>query len=466
MRPLLVCLAALTAACTPPPVDVTEDTPDEPCARPDYQDLPDVRCSGDIARLTNTLHTDVTLVHDLTWLLVGGVFFGEPGEGLTMTIEPGTTIYGETATDGFLVIQPGNKILADGTAAEPIVFTSPQDVGSRARSDWGGLIINGNAPTNVCREPADCPAHGEASTGVYGGQDPDDDSGILRYVRVEFAGTLVNDKQEINGIALQGVGRGTTIDYIHTHRSSDDGIEMFGGTVDLKHVLSTGAGDDGFDWTDGWSGRAQFVLVQHHPDAGDNGIEADNNKDAFDLTPRSEPKLRNVTLLKARAEKAFSNGYGMLLRAGTAGHIRQVVVSDYEFGCASIDDATTFDVGMECNTSTPTGALEVEYAWFNCANTVRPGEPFPADDFDFNSDQAQCDVDAFFRTGNVGNTVSDESGLRAPFDVVHPDFRPTDGSPLVAVTVPADADPWFESTDYLGAMGTEDWTSWTEFPEN
>ncbi|MCB9663014.1 MAG: hypothetical protein H6732_02800 [Alphaproteobacteria bacterium] len=466
MRPRsLPSVLVLLAACSPgaPDTDGDQDTVDEPCALPAYDGIEGVSCDGDVARLQGTYLQDLELDPQLAWVLVGGVFFGDPTTPVTLTIPAGTTIFGDSATDGFLVIDRGSRILADGTATDPIVFTSDKDPGSRARSDWGGLVINGQAPTNVCERPEDCPVPGEAGTGVYGGADADDDSGVLRFVRIEFAGTLINDRQEINGLALQGVGRGTVVDQVHIHMAADDGIEMFGGTVDLRHIVSTGAGDDGFDWTDGWTGRAQHVVVQHHDDLGDNGIEADNNKDDFELLPWSEPTLRNVTLVKVRTPGRFTDGYGMLLRAGTAGHLHQLVVVNYPYGCANIDDPSTFTHGIDCDTSASNGSLEVSHAWFSCTDTVIPDQPFPTSDADFNDDQEVCDIDVFFRTGNDGNTVSGEHHLRAPFDMVAPDWRPVDGAPLLGVTVPADADPWFEATDHLGAMGSENWASWTTF---
>ena len=132
-----------------------------------------------------------------------------------------------------LVVRRNAQIMAEGTVEEPIIFTSSKEPGSRARGDWGGLIINGNAPINSCSDNTEefCEAFGEGGTGFYGGNDPSDDSGVLKYVRVEFAGTLVSPENELNGIAFQGVGSGTEIDYIQVHMNADDGIEFFGGAA-------------------------------------------------------------------------------------------------------------------------------------------------------------------------------------------------------------------------------------------
>ena len=181
---------------------------------------------------------------------------------------------------------------AIGTRDAPIVFTSDQPVGSRARGDWGGLIINGRAPVNI--EGGE--GVGEADTGVYGGNNPNDNSGSLRYVRVEFAGVEFSPDNELNGIAFQGVGRGGSYEFIQVHMNRDDALEWFGGTADIKYAVASNAADDSFDWTFGWSGRAQFIAIHQRGDDADNGIEADNNEFNNNLLPRSNPQIYNITL--------------------------------------------------------------------------------------------------------------------------------------------------------------------------
>lgn len=187
-----------------------------------------------------------TLSASREYLLRGAVFVES---GATLTIEPGTKVYGEQATRGTLIIAQGGKINANVTAQAPIVFSSDQPVGKQERGQWGGLIINGRAPINTGT------AFGEGDTGQYGGTDPHDNSGVLRYVRVEYAGIEFSPDNELNGIAFQGVGDSTVVQYVQVHFNQDDGIEFFGGTVNLKYALVTGARDDSFDWTDGWARR-------------------------------------------------------------------------------------------------------------------------------------------------------------------------------------------------------------------
>ena len=166
-----------------------------------------------------------------------------------------------------------------------------------SRGDWGGIIINGRAPVNI--EGGE--GVGEADTGVYGGNDPNDNSGTMRYVRVEFAGVEFSPDNELNGIAFQGVGRGGTFEFIQVHMNRDDAFEWFGGTADVKYLVASNAADDSFDWTFGWSGRAQFLVVTQRGDDADNGIEADNNEFNNNLLPRSNPAdLQHHSLRRPR----------------------------------------------------------------------------------------------------------------------------------------------------------------------
>ena len=142
-----------------------------------------------------------------------------------------------------------------------------------------------------------CEANGEGNSGLYGGNNHEDSSGVLRYVRVEWAGFPVTGTDELNGIAFQGVGAGTVVDYIQVHYNNDDGVEFFGGTVNVKHVYLTGNKDDSMDWASGWRGKAQFILVHQAADEGNNGIEASNLESPMNGEPRSNPILANLTLI-------------------------------------------------------------------------------------------------------------------------------------------------------------------------
>ena len=217
---------------------------------------------------------------NFVYVLRGAVFVKDGG---VLNIEAGTLVAGEAGSVGALIVERGGKLNALGTRERPIVFTSDQPPGTRFRGDWGGLIINGRAPTNIPGGEG----VGEANTGIYGGDDPDDDSGTLRYVRVEFAGSEFSPDNELNGIAFQGVGRGGRYEYIQVHMNRDDAFEWFGGTADIKYAIASNTGDDSFDWTFGWTGRAQFLAVHQRSDDADWAIEADNNEFNNNLLPRA-----------------------------------------------------------------------------------------------------------------------------------------------------------------------------------
>jgi len=208
--------------------------------------------------------------------------------------------------------------------------------GSRGRANWGGLVISGDAPLNVPGGEA----FGEGDTGVYGGNDPNDSSGVLRYVRVEYAGIEFSPDNELNGIAFQGVGRGTVVEFVQVHFNKDDGLEFFGGTVDVKYAVMTGIGDDSFDWTEGWQGRGQFWIAQQYGDDADQGIEADNNAENNDLEPRANPTLYNLTLIgDPDFDQGSESDEGILLREGTAATIKNSIVMGFKEVGLNINDA-------------------------------------------------------------------------------------------------------------------------------
>ena len=297
--------------------------------------------------VSGTLTGDVTLTNDTNWVLQGGVYVGEDGGTIgNLTIEPGTRILGVTGND-FLAVQRGSKIFAEGTANAPIVFTGPFNASdeSAGAGNWGGLVISGKAPLNICAEgvPFDqCEDVGEGSSGNFGGDQPHDSSGVLKYVRVQFGGFRINDEDELNGIALQGVGDGTVIDYIQVHANEDDGVEAYGGTVNMKHVVLTSIKDDSLDWTHGWNGKVQYLLVKQDADAANDkerGIEADNYELNNDAAPRSQPMIANATFIGADSDNKTTTG--MVLRRGTGANFTNVIVTGFE-KCLDIDSDATF----------------------------------------------------------------------------------------------------------------------------
>jgi hypothetical protein len=218
-------------------------------------------------------------------------------EGATLTIEAGTVIKGEKVSMGSLIIERGGKIIAEGTADKPIVFTSDQPKGARNYGDWGGLILCGKAPTNNTSEPQ---IEGGPRS-KYGGNDPADNSGVIRYVRIEFAGYPFEPNKEINGLTFGGVGSGTTIEYVQVSYCGDDSFEWFGGTVNARHLIAYKGWDDEFDTDYGFSGRLQFLLGVRDPRHSDtsksNGFESDNDAQGSGNTPLTRPIFSNVTLI-------------------------------------------------------------------------------------------------------------------------------------------------------------------------
>jgi hypothetical protein len=401
--------------------------------------------------LSGNISTTTVLTNAADHLLSGAVFVQD---GATLIIMPGVTIFGEGATNGTLIIAQGGKIIADGTKAKPIVFTSDQLEGQRDRGQWGGLIINGRAPINTGTV-----AFGEGDTGQYGGTDAADNSGVLRYIRVEFAGIEFSPDNELNGIAFQGVGSGTTVDYVQVHFNQDDGIEFFGGTVNAKHLYCTGIRDDSFDWTDGWTGKGQFWVAQQRGDDADNGIEADNDGDNNEATPRSNPTLYNLTLVGD--PNGPESDTGMLLREGTAATIRNAIVIGFNLSGLDVDQSSTFN---QANS----GALSVQNTiFFN--NRTSQGDTKVAGNF--NLDDDGFDEAAWAKTASFNNSESDPA-LMAPYSHTLPDYTPASNSPAangtVAVATPPN-DGFFIPVSFIGAMGpNNNWLAgWitTEMPK-
>jgi hypothetical protein len=420
-------------------------------------------CGGQPAQvLMGSITQDLRLTADKRWLLVGQVRVTNKA---TLTIEPGTTVCGDAADPlrvSFLNIDQDAKLVADGTADRPIVFTSSSKPGERMTSDWGGVVLRGRAPINL--PPGDATACGslEGNAGSYGPcgtMRENDSSGVIRYVRIEFAGREVAPDNELNGLTLGAVGSGTVIDYVQVHRGSDDGFELFGGTVNLKHLVATGALDDSFDWDQGWSGKGQFWASQQLLTDGNNGIEGDNNRDNNGLVPRSSPTLYNVTLIgtgRGSATKGQKR-YAMTLRQGTDGKLSNVVAMGFaDMGVLITQDST-------CARMSAGGlALTGSFLWDNGRDAATNISNIT------NVGSVACDVkDWILGKGNK----EEEPALRRPYDLTAPDFRPTPTSPVLSVGVmPPTGDNFFTVAPYAGAFGpaaADDWTAgWTAYPEN
>ena len=258
-----------------------------------------------VCEIKGVITSDVTLTANIAWALSGKVTVGnDNANSATLTIQPGTKVFGKSGAD-YLVVARGSKIQAVGTATNPIIMTSVNDMlglsDDESAAEWGGLVLLGKAPTNKCNaaDLANCQVEAEGEAGPYGGANPDDNSGALKYVQVRYAGFEVIPDNELNGITFAGVGRGTTVEYIQVHNNLDDGVEFFGGTVDAKYVVLTGNRDDSLDWADGWTGRMQHVLIRHNPNdtKANRAIEGDNQSGNFTAEPISKPQISNMTII-------------------------------------------------------------------------------------------------------------------------------------------------------------------------
>lgn len=262
------------------------------------------------------ISADTTWSNDRIYKIKRQVFVNS---GATLTIEPGTLIQA-SGQNAVLVVEKGGKIMADGRREAPIVMTCDKPVGLRESGCWAGLIVLGDA--SMTRGTGLAEGVLPETRPVYGGTNDADSSGVLRYVRVEFAGVDFNFETQPNAFGFHGLGSGTVIENIQAHEGEDDGIEFFGGTADCRNCVSSGAKDDSLDWAFGWRGRVQNLFIIQ--DAGsDNGIEADNDSQGFDRTPRSHPKLNNVTIVSA----GNAGKDGMRIRVGTAITARNVLVT-------------------------------------------------------------------------------------------------------------------------------------------
>ncbi|MBL8973386.1 MAG: hypothetical protein JNK56_22555, partial [Myxococcales bacterium] len=327
-------------------------------------DKPEVELSGEIegeARLTCDKR------YRLSFLT-----FVRPGA--TLTIDPGTTIVGDRDSLGALVVQPGARLIAEGTPERPIVFTSAAAPEQRRAGDWGGLLLLGRAPTNL--RGADGRAirgkvEGIASGGEYGGDDPGDSSGVLRYVRVEYSGTQLGPNNEINGVTLAGVGRGTVLDHVQVRHTADDCYEFFGGTVDAHHLLCQSPGDDGFDWDLGYTGRLQFLLLRGGGPTSDSahGLEGDNDPGGSQRKPVSAPRVYNATLC-GRGRPLEREHLGVMLRHGSRAELGNLLLGGFDAAIDLRDAGTSLALHGAIGFSLATGVAQHE----------APGGELPDDD--------------------------------------------------------------------------------------
>ncbi len=384
-------------------------------------------------------------------------FDGSGGDPAVLTIDPGVTVFGESGAD-FIVVNRGSRMEADGEADAPIIFTSRADLEADPATDrsdntgeWGGLVILGRAPINDCATGVlGDPSCSNVIEGVtapeasYGGGVDNDNSGTLRYVQVRFAGFPLAAGNELNGISFGGVGNGTTLEYIQVHNNSDDGVEFFGGTANIRYLVLTGNDDDSLDTDQGWDGRAQFVLVVQNDDRGDNGFEMSST--GAGVTPATNPQVANFTILSTT--RASEPGNGIRINTGHIGRFLNGVVTDNTEACFRYQDAgdgnDTYD-GLNVD---PT----FNSVTFDCVGGLDRADP-----------DAPAAVAAV--AADTNNTIGG-STITSDFQAGMNEIAVADGGAATPVDIET-IDPFFVDADYLGAFGpnesaTNNWaTGWT-----
>jgi hypothetical protein len=390
-----------------------------------------------------------------------------------LTIEPGTIIKGVSNTKAALMIERGSKIMAAGTATNPIVFTSDKPAGQRASGDWGGLVILGKATTNK---------H-DAGTGVgvaeggigsnYGGTDDNDNSGVLQYVRIEFPGIALTAtaNSEINGLTLYAVGRGTTIDHIQVSYSGDDSYEWFGGTVNCKYLVCIRGLDDEFDTDNGYRGNVQFIFGLRDPNvsdqSGSNGFESDNDADGSALTPVTKPTFSNATLYGPLTVTATLPVNHLFKRAM---HIRRSSqFSVYNSVFAGWPKGLLLD-GALGNTPTSAESNDLQIEKVILAGMTASYE---AASGTLVTPYSLTQIEAYYTSANRGNainTLTDILGANL-INLTSPSLLPVASSPSLtgaSFTNTRLTDAFFTPVTYKGAFGPTNWTTgWCNFdPQN
>lgn len=421
------------------------------------------------------------------YTLKGWVYLAD---GAELTIEPGTVILGDKASKAALIAERGSKLMAKGTVDAPIVFTSAQKAGNRKPGDWGGVILCGKARNNQGEQQIE----GGPRT-KHGGQNDADNSGVLSYVRIEFAGYPFEKDKEINGLTLGSVGSGTQIDHVQVSYSNDDSFEWFGGTVNCDHLVAYKGWDDDFDTDNGFSGKVQFGLALRDSKIADtsqsNGFESDNCADGAQVTPYTSATFSNITFVGPKADKSFRNDLdyitggnynpqngsalgkfqaAMQIRRSSRLNCVNSVAVDWPIGL--ILDGEKGDTRQQAKG----GALKLQNVWFanmdvigSDANKVYKDNLVTG--YDANKKPMLDDTKVSFshefflaQEGNRYFDTTDDLKLSDPVNAGSP-FMPQATSPMLTAASFAGLDSWFKHVTYIGAFSAADnWlTGWTNF---
>ena len=394
-------------------------------------------------------YTQKVVVQGKNVTLKGYTYFAS---GSTLTIPAGTTIKSDVTDKGAIIIERGAKIIAEGTATSPIVFTSGKAVGQRNPGDWGGIIILGKATTNRTSEPTI-----EGGVGrTYGGTDNADNSGVMKFVRIEFSGIAAQPGSEINGLTLGAVGSGTVLENIQVTYGNDDAFEFFGGKVNAKNLVAFANADDDFDFDFGYTGNIQFGVSMRDPefvDSGDagNGVEADNDGSGSNATPTTRPVLSNFTFVGPGTTTLGLHNFGNRWRRAVNFVLNNSVMLNWAKGGFSMEsDATvnSYNTGISEFRNNIVHALVDPYRTFATS-------PLSA---------AQVRTKAESEGGITLITAADVR--LTSLSLTAPNLIPVTGSPALTGAAFGASLPtsFFITTTYRGAFGTTNWMAgWTNF---
>jgi len=409
--------------------------------------------SQNIVTITEDISSNTTWKNNNIYLLKGNSCLYVKNNA-TLTIEPGTIVKGEPSA---LVITRGSKLIAQATEKQPIVFTSAKPAGERAIGDWGGIALLGaakvNCPSGECLLEGGC----DPALSVYGGTNDNDNSGILTYVRIEYAGIAFQPNNELNSLTLAGVGKGTTIHHVQTSFGGDDAYEWFGGAVDTKYLIAYKIVDDMFDTDFGYTGRNQFSLGISDPQiadvSGSNGFEADNDAQGTLNTPISNGTFVNTTIFGPKSDPTVSINSnfkrGAHLRRSTRQDHFNSVITGFPFGLR-VESANTENAYLTQNE-------------LNIKGNLLAGVTKVLDSTSVNSSAVLAKL--LTDGNNVYPNVADM--LFTNSNIANPDLRPKNGSPLLSFANNQDVynDVFFTKVSYVGAFdGENNWTNcWAEW---
>lgn len=454
--------------------DAEED--DGSCKYPDDDNNNDNNNGGDATKRVSDHTGTTTWSSDTTYILEDFVFVED---GDVLTIEPGTVIKGapgQGSDASALIVARGGKIMAEGTQNDPIIFTAENDPldGSYpldVRGEWGGVIILGSAELNST--PGQTQVEGIPTSeprGEYGGNNNSHDAGVFKYVSIRHGGTDIGAGNEIQGLTLAGVGDQTEVHHVEVFSNIDDGIEWFGGTVNVHHVITAFVGDDSYDYDEGWRGKGQFWLTVQSPESGfgDRGGEHDGGTDPETGQPYGTPTIYNATYIGEGTNAATR---ALLFRDNAGGQYHNSIFANFNMGVQIENDASASETSFDRFNA---GDLSIEenifYDVTSSGTAASPQDLFgvnsPSMDTDGNGTDDKTDFVNSFSQNN--NQVADP-GLSYNISVSSPsglDPVPSNSGPVTGA--PSPNDPWFENVSYRGAFapnGTNWAKGWTMLDE-